>query len=71
MSVLYLPYTMFACCFPFSSTPPSNVSINTIPVAKHAAKMIKRKAVSVVEIKKEMLAFCKVNTEGYEVEIEW
>lgn len=72
--MLYLPhthfthiFTHFVCIFPFSTARTQSVSINAIPVAKQAAKMIKRKAMSMVEIKQEMLAFCKVNTQGYEV----
>lgn len=49
---------------------PAAVSFNSIPAAKHAAKMIKRRAMSVVEIKKEMLSFCQNNTREYEVKSE-
>ena len=61
-------FVLILCWFysPFSSA----VSFNAIPAAKHAAKMIKRRAMGIVEIKQEMLAFCKANTTDYEV-IHW
>ncbi|KAF6031092.1 hypothetical protein EB796_010568 [Bugula neritina] len=43
------------------------VSFTSIPAAKQAAKMIKRRAMGIVEIKQEMLSFCKANTDEYEV----
>ena len=43
------------------------MSFTSIPAAKQAAKMIKRRAMGIVEIKQEMLSFCKANTDEYEV----